>query len=144
MHLKHVALGLAVASLIGGTPDMYDKFWANVRAGVINWNRPTNGAPSNAPFGGIARITTLVKRIRRDSNRSLWLDSGDAFQGAPVFNLFKGEAEMRALSLAGMDAEVLGNHEFDLGAKNLYEKIDEWSQFPHLAANYAWDDSATK
>jgi succinylglutamic semialdehyde dehydrogenase len=44
--------GLA-ASLIGGDPAMYDKFWANVRAGVINWNRPTNGAPSNAPFGGI-------------------------------------------------------------------------------------------
>jgi succinylglutamic semialdehyde dehydrogenase len=41
------------ASLVGGTPEMYDKFWANVRAGVINWNRPTNGAPSNAPFGGI-------------------------------------------------------------------------------------------
>ena len=32
---------------------MYDKFWANVRAGVINWNKPTNGAPSNAPFGGV-------------------------------------------------------------------------------------------
>jgi 5'-nucleotidase / UDP-sugar diphosphatase len=100
--------------------------------------------PANAPFGGIARITTLVKRIRRESARSLWLDSGDAFQGAPVFNMFKGEAEMRALSLAGMDGEVLGNHEFDLGAKNLYEKIDAWSQFPHLAANYAWDDSPTK
>ncbi|MEO7365726.1 MAG: succinylglutamate-semialdehyde dehydrogenase [Sphingomicrobium sp.] len=44
--------GLA-ASLIGGSPELYDRFWANVRAGVINWNRPTNGAPSNAPFGGI-------------------------------------------------------------------------------------------
>jgi len=97
--------------------------------------------PANAPFGGIARIATLVKRIRHESKRSLWLDSGDAFQGAPVFNMFKGEAEMRALSLAGMDAEVLGNHEFDLGAKNLYEKIDTWSQFPHLAANYAWEDT---
>jgi len=32
---------------------MYDKFWANVRAGVINWNKPTNGAPSTAPFGGV-------------------------------------------------------------------------------------------
>jgi succinylglutamic semialdehyde dehydrogenase len=44
--------GLA-ASLVGGSPEMYDKFWANVRAGVINWNKPTNGAPSNAPFGGV-------------------------------------------------------------------------------------------
>jgi succinylglutamic semialdehyde dehydrogenase len=41
------------ASLVGGTPAMYDKFWSQVRAGVINWNKPTNGAPSNAPFGGI-------------------------------------------------------------------------------------------
>jgi len=44
--------GLA-ASLVGGSPEMYDKFWANVRAGVINRNKPTNGAPSNAPFGGV-------------------------------------------------------------------------------------------
>jgi succinylglutamic semialdehyde dehydrogenase len=44
--------GLA-ASLIGGSPELYDRFWANIRAGVINWNKPTNGAPSNAPFGGL-------------------------------------------------------------------------------------------
>ncbi len=49
---NNTRFGLA-ASLIGGSPELYDKFWANVRAGVINWNRPTNGAPSNAPFGGI-------------------------------------------------------------------------------------------
>ncbi len=41
------------ASLIGGSPQLYDKFWANIRCGVINWNRPTNGAPSNGPFGGV-------------------------------------------------------------------------------------------
>lgn len=41
------------ASLIGGTPDDYGRFWANVRAGIINWNGPTNGASSKAPFGGI-------------------------------------------------------------------------------------------
>jgi succinylglutamic semialdehyde dehydrogenase len=41
------------AALVGGTPQMYDKFWANSRAGIVNWNRPTNGAPSNAPFGGV-------------------------------------------------------------------------------------------
>ncbi len=41
------------ASLIGGSPNHYDQFWATVNAGVINWNRPTNGASSSAPFGGI-------------------------------------------------------------------------------------------
>ena len=49
---NNTRFGLA-ASLVGGSPEMYDKFWAGVRAGVINWNKPTNGAPSNAPFGGI-------------------------------------------------------------------------------------------
>ena len=49
---NNTRFGLA-ASLIGGSPEQYDKFWANVRAGVINWNKPTNGAPSNAPFGGV-------------------------------------------------------------------------------------------
>ena len=41
------------ASLIGGSPQDFNKFWANVRAGIINWNRPTNGASSKAPFGGV-------------------------------------------------------------------------------------------
>ena len=44
--------GLA-ASLVGGSPALFDRFWSEVRAGVINWNKPTNGAPSNAPFGGV-------------------------------------------------------------------------------------------
>jgi len=44
--------GLA-ASLIGGSPQDYSRFWANIRAGIVNWNRPTNGASSSAPFGGI-------------------------------------------------------------------------------------------
>ncbi|WP_298397415.1 succinylglutamate-semialdehyde dehydrogenase [Sphingobium sp.] len=41
------------ASLIGGSPEQYNQFWSNIRAGVVNWNRPTNGAASNAPFGGV-------------------------------------------------------------------------------------------
>ncbi len=41
------------ASLIGGTASQYDEFWANSRAGIVNWNAPTNGASSSAPFGGI-------------------------------------------------------------------------------------------
>ena len=41
------------ASLVSQNPALYDQFWANARAGIINWNKPTNGASSNAPFGGI-------------------------------------------------------------------------------------------
>ena len=41
------------ASLIGGNPQDFDRFWAEIRAGIVNWNKPTNGASSAAPFGGI-------------------------------------------------------------------------------------------
>jgi succinylglutamic semialdehyde dehydrogenase len=44
--------GLA-AALLGGDRALFDRFWAESRAGVVNWNRPTNGAASSAPFGGI-------------------------------------------------------------------------------------------
>ncbi|WP_205478333.1 succinylglutamate-semialdehyde dehydrogenase [Sphingomonas arenae] len=49
---NNTRFGLA-ASLVGGSPEQYERFWSQVRAGVINWNKPTNGAPSNAPFGGV-------------------------------------------------------------------------------------------
>lgn len=41
------------AALLGGSPQDYNRFWANVRAGVVNWNRPTIGEAAAAPFGGI-------------------------------------------------------------------------------------------
>lgn len=44
--------GLA-AGLIGGDEALFDRFWRGVRAGVVNWNRPTTGASSAAPFGGV-------------------------------------------------------------------------------------------
>jgi len=49
---NNTRFGLA-ASLVGGSPQEYNRFWANVRAGIVNWNRPTSGASSSAPFGGI-------------------------------------------------------------------------------------------
>ncbi len=41
------------AALIGGSAMQYDQFWSNSRAGIVNWNKMTVGASSEAPFGGI-------------------------------------------------------------------------------------------
>lgn len=94
----------------------------------------------NAPFGGAARLATLIKRERARANRSLYLDSGDAFQGAPIFNKFKGEPEVRILSELGVDAFAIGNHDFDLGADNAILQYGTWANFPILAANW-WTDN---
>ncbi|MEP2988619.1 MAG: succinylglutamate-semialdehyde dehydrogenase [Parasphingorhabdus sp.] len=41
------------AALIGGSASEYNQFWSNSRAGIVNWNKMTVGASSEAPFGGI-------------------------------------------------------------------------------------------
>jgi succinylglutamic semialdehyde dehydrogenase len=41
------------ASLLGGDRPLFDRFWSEARAGIVNWNKPTNGASSAAPFGGV-------------------------------------------------------------------------------------------
>ena len=93
----------------------------------------------NGPFGGAARMSYLLGRERARAGRVLHLDSGDCFQGAPIFNYFRGEAEMRALGMTGVDAMVIGNHEFDVGGQNFAEQASRWATFPTLAANYLYE-----
>lgn len=41
------------ASLLGGSPEEYNRFWSNIRAGIVNWNRPTNAPSAGSPVGGV-------------------------------------------------------------------------------------------
>src|SRR5690606_31618292 len=68
------------------------------------------------------------------------IDGGDCFQGAPVFNFYNGEAEIKALSAMGADAMLIANHECDSGARNLAIQLQKWANFPALASNYMLDD----
>lgn len=43
--------GLA-AGLVSDRADLWERFRTEIRAGVVNWNRPTTGASSAMPFGG--------------------------------------------------------------------------------------------
>ncbi len=43
------------AGLLGANPNRYQEFFQDIRAGVVNWNRPTTGASSAAPFGGVGK-----------------------------------------------------------------------------------------
>ena len=92
--------------------------------------------PDLGPYGGIARAAHIIERERANAGRSIWVDSGDCFQGAPIFNVFEGEAEFRAMSLLRPDGVVIGNHEFDNGLDNLIHQAANWADFPLLAANY--------
>ncbi|WP_347270561.1 succinylglutamate-semialdehyde dehydrogenase [Rhizorhabdus histidinilytica] len=43
------------AGLLADDPELWRRFLARSRAGVVNWNRPTTGAAANMPFGGLGQ-----------------------------------------------------------------------------------------
>jgi succinylglutamic semialdehyde dehydrogenase len=46
--------GLA-AALLSPSAELWQRFAERARAGIVNWNRPTTGAASTAPFGGVGK-----------------------------------------------------------------------------------------
>ncbi len=51
---NNTKFGLA-AGLISDSAELFQRFEAEVRAGVLNWNRQTTGASGAAPFGGVGQ-----------------------------------------------------------------------------------------
>ena len=92
-------------------------------------------SPEAYPYGGAARIRALYQREKAKADRSVLLDSGDCFEGAPIFNNNNGEPEFRFMSLLHPDASVVGNHEFDHGALNFAYQAKAWVNYPLLVAN---------
>lgn len=85
--------------------------------------------------GGVARRATLVKRVRKENPNTLLIDAGDAFQGTPYFNFYKGEVEYKSMSAIGYDAGTIGNHEFDNGVDALAAAL-KFASFDLVSSNY--------
>ncbi|HVT81997.1 MAG TPA: succinylglutamate-semialdehyde dehydrogenase [Phycisphaerae bacterium] len=49
---NNTRFGLA-AALLSDDASLYERFCQRINAGIVNWNRPTNGASSALPFGGV-------------------------------------------------------------------------------------------
>ena len=92
------------------------------------------------PFGGMARLSAVLKQERRNHPRVAYIDTGDVFQGAPIFNAFMGEIEFKALTQLRVDAFTIGNHEFDNGAHAMVKKAVQYANFPMLGGNYSLGD----
>jgi 5'-nucleotidase len=90
----------------------------------------------NQGLGGIAARSQLITQIRGEEEHVLLLDAGDIFQGTPYFNLYKGEPEIKAMSVMNYDATTIGNHDFDAGMENLALQLTRHANFPMLIANY--------
>jgi 5'-nucleotidase len=91
--------------------------------------------PRYAGLGGAARRAALVKRLRRENPNTLLVDAGDAFQGTPYYNVYRGEADYQVMSAIGYDVVTLGNHEFDSGLEALARALSV-AKFDVVCANY--------
>jgi 2',3'-cyclic-nucleotide 2'-phosphodiesterase/3'-nucleotidase len=93
---------------------------------------------------GLAKIATLVRKVRTEREHVLLLDSGDTIQGTPLAYYFARKETaapnptIAAMNALGYDAMAIGNHEFNFGLENLW-KAQRESEFPWLAANIASD-----
>lgn len=74
-----------------------------------------------AEFGGIARLATLVSRIRAEMHgRVLLLHGGDILsRGCPLTVHYGGEADLAAMDRIGYDVLTPGNGDFYFGVANL-------------------------
>jgi len=76
-------------------------------------------------MGGFAKIKTLINEKKAENPDTLILDGGDFSMGTLVQAVYEEEAsEIRMLGNLGVDATVLGNHEFDYRAKGLSNMLN--------------------
>ena len=89
---------------------------------------------------GLARIATLIKRVRKENPNVLLIDSGDTIQGTPLQyyhnkkNNKPPDPMMLVMNSLNYDAMTVGNHEYNFGLKVL-EKARSEARFPWLSAN---------
>jgi 5'-nucleotidase len=84
--------------------------------------------------GGLARVSTLRKRVMRDSPNALFLLAGDTISPSVESITYRGRQMIDAWNQAGLDYSVFGNHEFDYGDEVLLQRMKE-SRFKWLGAN---------
>jgi 5'-nucleotidase/UDP-sugar diphosphatase len=66
-------------------------------------------------LGGLARAATLIAAAKAADPQALFVHAGDFMDGDFFFNEYLGVPELQMLKAIGLDALVLGNHEFVFG-----------------------------
>ena len=138
--MSRLLKGLGVLSLIVAFPAF---LFAGEKLTILHLN-DTHGqieaiqARDGKTYGGFGRVAYLVDSLRSEAEAEgrtfYFLHAGDALQGPPVSNMSKGKLDFELLNEMGLDAMVVGNHEFDFGQPNLDELV-EIAEFPVLSAN---------
>ncbi len=88
--------------------------------------------------GGLARVATVVKEMRKLYGDKLVVVSGGDDLMGPFYLAFHGVPEYEAMDLVGYDVVTPGNHEFDLGPK-VYAEALKHARFAVISTNMELD-----
>nr|XP_054933079.1 snake venom 5'-nucleotidase-like isoform X4 [Dermacentor andersoni] len=80
--------------------------------------------------GGIARIVTKVKELKKTYPNTIFVNAGDFFQGTAWYTVLKSALVSEVMVEMGYDYACLGNHEFDNGPSGLAPFLEKVSRSP--------------
>ena len=84
--------------------------------------------------GGFARLNAVAKAERAANPNTLYVFDGDMLSPSLLSGFDKGQNTIDLTNLEPFDIAVPGNHEFDFGPENFYEKMKA-SKYPWAAIN---------
>ncbi len=83
---------------------------------------------------GMSALKALKDRYKAQGMNVVLLDAGDTFHGTALATLDQGKSVLDLLTLAGYDAMVPGNHDFNYGSDHLVT-LSFQTPIPMLSAN---------
>ena len=98
-------------------------FHGNLRpapGGLLTGDPAHPGRTITVPAGGAEHLATAVAELRAAHANHIFVAAGDLIGATPLLSaLFRDEPTIESLSLMGLEASAVGNHEFDKGADEL-------------------------
>jgi 5'-nucleotidase / UDP-sugar diphosphatase len=91
--------------------------------------------------GGFARLNAVAKAERAANPNTLYVFNGDMLSPSLASGFDKGQNTIDFTNLVPFDIAVPGNHEFDFGPENFFEKM-KGSKYPWAAVNITKDDGS--
>jgi 5'-nucleotidase len=123
--LPLLALGLATCATYTPKPSPVTVMVAAINDFHGNLELPAGGLPevnattrelTSTPAGGVARMATVLERLRARHQYFAFVSAGDLVGASPLASgYFNDEPTIEALNSLGLDLNGVGNHEFDRG-----------------------------
>ena len=135
--LSLVLYGEKYISIVG-TADLQGMLEPSVQKVDIDGD----GKRDSVEMGGIARLATLFKELKKENPNTVVVSAGDDLMNR-YFHVYEGKAILSLMSEAGYEILAPGNHEFDKGTQT-FAKALEGTQFTTLCSDLDVSASALK